>query len=243
MARSISISLKSAQTIQSHWQTCAGPEGAAFGELLAAIQRAEHQPRSGLRQAGRGAPRKSRDVLRAWEKLDDVPLASSVLAVPAHAKPRPTKAEKQEETSAIREACLKRAAGKCECGCGQYLGPAVGDPAYMMLTTMPELDHFFGRGRGRPPQSVETCWILRADCHREKTNNRPDVATWLRRFLAHLDSQNSGSYLSIRAYAENRLAFVETRSALPAAPRAWRPDGKMPCPSCGQLAHAQGCPA
>lgn len=182
---------------------------------------------SGLRQAGRGAPRKSRDVLRAWEKLDDVPLASSVLAVPAHAKPRPTKAEKQEETSAIREACLKRAAGKCECGCGQYLGPAVGDPAYMMLTTMPELDHFFGRGRGRPPQSVETCWILRADCHREKTNNRPDAATWLRKFITHCERQMATTddlergqalYFAL-CEARKRLAFVETRSRLPAAPR------------------------
>ncbi len=79
-----------------------------------------------------------------------------------------------------------------------------------------ELDHMFGRGKGRLPQSVETCWILRADCHREKTNSRPDAATWWRKFMDHCRSHG---YAKMADKAHDRMMFVEARASLPAAPR------------------------
>lgn len=116
-----------------------------------------------------------------------------------------------------REVCLTRSAGNCECGCGYALTEGGG-----LQNGTPELDHFFGRGKVK--QSVETCWILRADCHREKTNNRPDAATWLRKFIEHLhgiplEKGRGGVYGAALAMARKRLAFVEARSFLPAAPR------------------------
>lgn len=47
----------------------------------------------------------------------------------------------------------------------------------------PEFDHFFGRGR--VPETKETCWLLCTRHHRLKTDNEPNRAAWLRLFLAH----------------------------------------------------------
>lgn len=142
------------------------------------------------------------------------------------------KESRREETAAIREACLQRANGVCECGCGRAV---IADPAFANLDNKAELEHPFSKGKGaRLPQSVETCWILRADCHRERTNNRPDAATWWRKFIAHCikrfeerfeesvaagtaaDTNYSGVALG---EARKRLAFVEVRAALPSSPR------------------------
>jgi len=140
---------------------------------------------------------------------------------------KPSKEEKRDETSVIRAACYERAAGVCECGCGR---PAHHDAAALRIdwNAQAELDHFFGRGKVK--QSVETCWILRADCHREKTNNRPDALVWLQKFIGHCQkhlTRNAGTdpaaysgYRQAAISARNRLRFVETRAALPAAPRA-----------------------
>jgi len=137
---------------------------------------------------------------------------------------KPSKEEKKDDTSAIRAACYERAAGICECGCGH---PVHHDAAALQIdwNAQAELDHFFGRGKVK--QSVETCWILRADCHREKTNSRPDAATWLRKFLTHVARRRSiaaGSdayprWCDVEDAVKARLRFVETRAALPAAPR------------------------
>jgi 5-methylcytosine-specific restriction endonuclease McrA len=145
--------------------------------------------------------------------------------VKARVSRKPSKEEKRDETAAIRRACLQRADGLCECGCGHPLQEPSESDHWEAET--PELDHFFGRGKVK--QSVETCWILRADCHQEKTNNRPDAATWLRKFIAHCDKRYAESvaagtaadthYTNAVIRAERRLRFVETRSALPAAPR------------------------
>jgi hypothetical protein len=131
---------------------------------------------------------------------------------------RPSKEEKRDVTASIREACLQRAGGKCECGCGV---PAVDwDKGYSFPEAKAELDHFAGRGKVK--QSVETCWILRANCHREKTDSRPDAATWLRKFIAHCDrliAAGESRYCETGNMASRRLRFAETRSTLPAAPR------------------------
>jgi hypothetical protein len=46
-----------------------------------------------------------------------------------------------------------------------------------------ELDHMFGRGKAG--WTIETCWALRRDCHRQKTENKPGAKTWFYRFIAH----------------------------------------------------------
>lgn len=83
---------------------------------------------------------------------------------------------KARKTMAVYDAVATRAAGMCECGCDRALGDV------LSFYAAPEMDHFWGRARA---ESVETCWMLRAECHRDKTNNRPDRREWLGRFAQH----------------------------------------------------------
>lgn len=98
---------------------------------------------------------------------------------------------KRQETARIREAVMRRADGKCECGCGgdtMGLGPL-------------ELDHFWGRGK--EPQTVENCWALSRWHHRLKTENKyPGREGWLRAFAAHCDRHG---YAAEAAKARARL--------------------------------------
>lgn len=113
-------------------------------------------------------------------------------------KPRPIRQHpcgsanqsKREETRAIWEACWKRCGGQCECLCGGDVRRAEEDSPFNHWPHIATMDHF--RGRARVRQAVENCWILRADCHREKTNERPDKATWLRRFIVHAERHGYG---------------------------------------------------
>lgn len=79
-------------------------------------------------------------------------------------------------TGDVYRAVAERAGDFCECGCGQRFSPRG------ILTGQPEMDHFLGRARA---ESLESCWLLRWDCHRTKTLNRPSRAYWLRVFLKH----------------------------------------------------------
>lgn len=121
----------------------------------------------------------------------------------------------------IRTAVFLRAGGACECGCGEQVrDDRKGGRCFPEARG--EVDHFFGRGAGRPPESEQTCWVLRPACHREKTLNRPDAATWLRKFIAHCDRRialGGTSFCEAANAASRRLTFVETRSNLPASPR------------------------
>lgn len=77
------------------------------------------------------------------------------------------------ETSAIYGMVMARAAGICECGCGT-----------MATHLMPlEMDHFWGRGKR--PQSVENCWALIRQHHRQKTDNKPTAKEWTEKFRSH----------------------------------------------------------
>lgn len=89
-----------------------------------------------------------------------------------------------------------RSRGCCE-ACGTSFG--VGMPA--------ELDHFWGRVR--VAQSDENCWLLCWLCHRQKTNNTPSAAHWLRAFVAHAERYG---FIAEAAKARARLesdALVE----------------------------------
>lgn len=85
------------------------------------------------------------------------------------------RAAKHRRTSDVRIPVMKRAWLVCECGCRRWFR------GFMGQATM---DHFFGKARA---ESVETCWALRADCHAEKTDSKPDRATWLRKFIVHCE--------------------------------------------------------
>lgn len=73
---------------------------------------------------------------------------------------------------AIRAAVFARARWECECGCGKSINEHYDN-----------LDHVFGRAKAE--ETMETCWALSLDCDYAKTNNRPDAATWLHKFIVH----------------------------------------------------------
>lgn len=98
----------------------------------------------------------------------------------------------------IRSAVLARAAGVCECGCG--------DPLVLSFDGVAELDHFFGRAR--VPEAVSNCWALRRNCHGEKTDNRPSAASWLQKFIAHA---NRHGYENEAGRAWTRLAVLRQK--------------------------------
>ena len=75
----------------------------------------------------------------------------------------------------IRIAVCKRAAGSCE-ACGVWVG-LDGEDAH--------LDHRWGRGAGRPEESVQNCWLLCVACDAERTTNSPSAAYWWGRFVLH----------------------------------------------------------
>lgn len=91
-------------------------------------------------------------------------------------KKKLSREEMNAETARIREQCVKRSGTWCECGCGQPHTPLY----------LAEMDHFLGgHGRRKQRQSVETCWMLRRDCHAAKTRLSPSSAFWDAKFAAH----------------------------------------------------------
>lgn len=108
------------------------------------------------------------------------------------------KAEKRDETAEIRAAVVKRADGRCECGCDTFVTEETG-----------ELDHFFGRGKVR--QTERNTWLLSRECHRAKTNNSPSRAAWLNRFIAHCDRHR---FTSEAWHAETLRKTVEAKERL-----------------------------
>lgn len=92
------------------------------------------------------------------------------------AKKKLSREEMNAQTADIREQCVKRSGTWCECGCGQPYTPFY--PA--------EMDHFLGgHGRRKQRQSVESCWMLRRDCHAAKTRLSPSSAFWDAKWAAH----------------------------------------------------------
>lgn len=111
------------------------------------------------------------------------------------------KRTKKQEAADIRGAVMKRADGRCECGCGELAHPW--DPL--------ELDHFRGRGRS---ETVESCWALRASHHKKKTLSEPSAAYWLKSFINHARYRG---FDEEAAQARRRLAMVEAKEKLAVA--------------------------
>lgn len=83
------------------------------------------------------------------------------------------RAEHRERTGNVRDEVWKRSEGKCECGCGTFLGDGG------------ELDHFRGAGSRRRLTDELNCWKLAPLCHLNKTRNRPSREHWVRRYIMH----------------------------------------------------------
>jgi 5-methylcytosine-specific restriction endonuclease McrA len=129
----------------------------------------------------------------------------AMAALEAALKPRPVSSQRKKtaakrrtrkaETSAIYEEVAKRAGGKCE-ACEEPFSPF----AYSSLR--PELDHFFGRGRG---QSVVSCWLICARCHHAKSKSVPSAGFWLHAFIRHAEKH---SYMVTAEKARARLEGI-----------------------------------
>lgn len=76
----------------------------------------------------------------------------------------------------LRAGVCKRADGYCE-SCRAWVG-LNGEDGH--------LDHRFGRGKGRPPESVANCWLLCIACDAERTKpTKTTAAYWWGRFILH----------------------------------------------------------
>jgi Arc/MetJ-type ribon-helix-helix transcriptional regulator len=85
------------------------------------------------------------------------------------------KATKKAATALVREAVFARSEGTCECGCERPFSLG------LRFDGIAEMDHFEGVARS---ESVETCWMLRADCHRRKHRDA-DPNSWRAKFINH----------------------------------------------------------
>lgn len=108
----------------------------------------------------------------------------------------------------MRSAVYARAGAKCEC-CGQFMNGAAKRNLYSPSSR--ELDHVFGRRNA--PATAENCWALRRECHRAKSENRPDAKTWLLRFIGHCGVHGYGA---ARDQAEAKLAWLRARRGVAA---------------------------
>jgi 5-methylcytosine-specific restriction endonuclease McrA len=102
---------------------------------------------------------------------------------------------KREARDGVYAAVDRRAGGRCE-ACGHTLHSL--NPG--------EHDHFWGRARA---ETVESVWLCCRQCHREKTENRPSRATWLRRFIRHAGAFGYGREVRKAEAVLASLADVE----------------------------------
>ncbi len=109
------------------------------------------------------------ELRRAAEKAGRAKATRASRERPKAAKLR----AKRAATSAVYDAVAERAGQVCECGCGRW---------FRGLHGAQQLDHYEGRARS---ESVDTCWMLRSDCHARKTANSPSAVWWRSRFLEH----------------------------------------------------------
>lgn len=118
--------------------------------------------------------------------------------------------EKRENFSTFRKMLESRAAGRCE-NCGRSFTDF--EPS--------EADHFFGRGR--VPETLGTVWMLDRHCHRQKTDNYPSAAYWLRAFLAHCERYEHKPWIRTpHRLATRRLEAIELSVASEEAARGAR---------------------
>jgi hypothetical protein len=166
------------------------PDAAPLGRLRSALARLDRIPKEPR------APRKKAtgsEFVERWTK---------------HIRGgsrKPSKEEKRDATAVLWKAAMARSGGSCECGCGRVFAEE-GE-------NKPEMDHEASR---RVPQTLQNVWMLALAHHRMRQQNRPSERWWLGNFLVHCRRHG---YLREADRVEARIAVVEVKAALPAAPR------------------------
>lgn len=168
-------------------------------------------------------PAASYELELALQRLDDLIDAAEKLAARKKARPlkqqheKPSKLDrlqkahgkrgaKARKTMEVYGAVEQRARGVCECGCGT--------PFDQTMEGVPEMDHFWGRAAtGEKAESVGTCWMLRREHHRSKTDNKPGRGVWLLTFRRHAQSHG---------YARQAELATQELDAAEAVSAAWR---------------------
>lgn len=95
-------------------------------------------------------------------------------------------------TKKLRDVLMARCDGLCE--------------NWSCFRLAAHLDHFFGRGK--VPQSEETCWMLCVECDNDKTNNRPSAWYWASAFSGLCDTRG---YANGAEMARARLAWLAAK--------------------------------
>lgn len=154
---------------------------------------------------------RAREELRRAMEPKRKPRKPSAWASQAKAARSIAKAQKRDHRASIREAVFKRAGGQCE-------GPGGSNPRNggRCLNPATDLQHVFGRGKGRMPESERNCLAACRTCHDAEGRNDPSGAEWWEWFAQLF--QQRGHILEARA-ARKRAHFERTRASLPAAPK------------------------
>lgn len=131
---------------------------------------------------------------------------------------KPSKEEKRDRRASIRERVFARAAEGTLDGVPRCEGPLGSSPRLPARCINPatDLQHVFGRGKGRRLESERNCLAACRMCHEAEGRNEPSGAEWWDWFAQWF--QDRGFTAEARA-ARSRARFERTRAALPAAPR------------------------
>lgn len=127
------------------------------------------------------------------------PTKASKFRTKRRTEKRAAKREKGAKTSAVYRLVAARAGLVCECGCGRW---------FRGLSGAAHLDHFEGRARS---ESLETCWLIRSDCHARKHAGDPSRAFWLGRFADHCDKHG---YATAAAATRDALFAAQAKQQL-----------------------------
>lgn len=105
----------------------------------------------------------------------------------------------------VATAVLERANDRCEC-CAR--------PTFDTLKDRATIDHMFGRAKA--VETVETCWVLRAECHEAKTQNKPTASQWLLKFIKHCGhwartSVSPDGYVRAASFAQQKLEWLSAK--------------------------------
>jgi hypothetical protein len=78
------------------------------------------------------------------------------------------------------------------------------------------VDHFFGRAKA--DELEFTCWVLRADHHEAKTQNKPTADFWLLKFIGHCGRyrMNGNGYATAALAAEKKREWLSAKKELSA---------------------------
>lgn len=132
---------------------------------------------------------------------------------------KPSKEEKRDRRASIREKVFARATDGTPDEAPRCEGPLGSNPMYQGRCISPatDLQHVFGRGKGRMPESERNCLAACRTCHEAEGRNIPSSAAWWAWFAQWFQGRG---FTEEAARARRRARFDEVRATSPAAPRA-----------------------